>query len=484
MPSLMKAVAAKNGLSWDAVKNGPQAEAVVAEARQAVANVLRGSTPTWLDPAYKNSIEHIAAAHMQEADESDGLLRALDGRYILPARAGDPVRDPDVYPSGRGMYAFDPRLIPTVAAQVRGSAAADKLIAHYSQQHGRYPESLGAILWGFETMKTGGDTIAMILHLLGIRMVHKKSLWVKDLEVVPLAELGRPRIDAMVTICGIFRDTFSGHIQFLNRAFALAAAQDEPVEENFIRKHVLASLGCNAKNAPVRIFGPAPTQYATELPTMIEKSSWQGEDELARAFEDTMNYAYTGSGVEKNETAFASAASAVDMVAQERDSVEYDITDLDHYYEFLGGLSQAAAAHGGRKVPVAVVDQTEAEPEVEELSIALERGTRTRTLNPKWIEGMLAHDFHGAKKIKDRVEYLLGFAATTGSVADWVFDSVADTLMLEPDMLERLRENNPYAASRIGELLIESNSRGYWQASPERLQQVRDIVMELESGLE
>jgi cobaltochelatase CobN len=217
---------------------------------------------------------------------------------------------------------------------------------------------------------------------------------------------------------------------------------------------------------------------------LIEKSSWSDEAELAREFEDTMNYAYTGTGVEKNSTAFAGIAATVDLVAQERDTVEYDITDLDHYYEFLGGLSKVAASHRGEKVPVAVVDQTQAEPEVEELSRALERGTRSRTLNPKWIEGMLAHDFHGAKKIKDRVEYLLGFAATTGSVADWVFDAVADTLMLDPDMLERLRENNPYAASRIGELLIESNSRGYWQAGDERLQQVRDIVMDLESGLE
>lgn len=484
MPSIMKAVAAKNGLSWEAVKTGPQAEAVMAEARQAVAAVLDNRAPAWLAPQYIEAIQAMSANLDEAPLESDGLLRALEGRYILPARAGDPVRDPEVYPAGRGMYGFDPRLIPTLAARARGAAAAGKLISHYRKQHGRYPETLGAVLWGFETMKTGGDTIAMILDLLGVRLVHKKSLWVKDLELIPLAELGRPRIDVMVTICGIFRDTFAGHVEFLNRACALAAASAEPLEENFIRKHMLAAAGEGPAKDPVRIFGPAPTEYATELPTLIEKSTWEGEDELAKAFEGAMQYAYTGSGIAKNSEAFAAVAGTVEMVAQERDTVEYDITDLDHYYEFLGGLSQAAAAHRGEKVPVAVIDQTEAEPEVEELSTALERGTRSRTLNPQWLEGMLAHDFHGAKKIKDRVEYLLGFAATTGSVADWVFDSVADTLMLDPDMLKQLRDNNPYATSRIGEILIESNSRGYWQAAPERLQQVRDIVMDLESGLE
>jgi cobaltochelatase CobN len=172
------------------------------------------------------------------------------------------------------------------------------------------------------------------------------------------------------------------------------------------------------------------------------------------------------------------------MVAQERDTVEFDITDLDHYYEFLGGLSKAATSHRNDAVDITVVDQTESEPEVEALSAAIERGTRSRTLNPRWIEGMLAHDFHGAKKIKDRVEYLLGFAATTGSVADWVFDSVADTLMLDPEMLKRLQANNAYATSRIAEILLESQSRGYWKTDQQRLQQMRDIVIDLESSLE
>ncbi len=483
VPSLCKATAQKNGLSWEDIKNTPQGEAVAAEARQAVADMLGGSPPAWLAPEYRDYIEHVAA-NLQAAAESENLLRALEGRYILPARAGDPVRDPDVYPSGRGMFAFDPRLIPTIVAEARGRMAAEKLIAHYHAQHGRYPESIGIILWGFETMKTGGDTIAMILHLLGMRILHKKSLWVKELEVIPLEALGRPRIDVMVTICGIFRDTFAGHIDLLNRAFLMAAQLEEPPVDNFIRKHAMPASGEETASAPVRIFGPAPTEYATELTTMIEKSSWSEEEELSHAFEDNMNYAYTGSAVQKNPAAFAGMAKTVDMVAQERDTVEFDITDLDHYYEFLGGLSKAATSHRDEAVDITIVDQTESEPEVEALSAAIERGTRSRTLNPKWIEGMLAHDFHGAKKIKDRVEYLLGFAATTNSVADWVFDSVADTLMLDPEMLKRLQANNAYATSRIAEILLESQSRGYWKADQQRLQQVRDIIIELENNLE
>jgi cobaltochelatase CobN len=458
---------------------------VYEQMSRVIRGLLDGACPEWLDPAYAAFVRRVTD-RIHGSDECGGLLRALEGRYVSPACGGDPIRDPDVYPTGKSMYAFDPRRVPTAAADARGKKAAAGLLEHYYANHGAYPETVGVVLWGFETMKTGGDTIAQILSLLGVRIVHKKSLWQKELEVIPLEALGRPRVDVLITMCGIFRDTFGSHIDLINRAVALAAGLDEPPEQNFIRRHVCEQPEERRQDIPLRMFGPSPTEYATSLTTLIETGSWDAESELGGAFFESMSYAYDGEGrAQKSPEMLSGLMSSVDMVTQERDSVEYDITDLDHYYEFLGGLSRAVQdKRDGQRADVLVVDQTEGEPEVSELKTALERGTRSRTLNPRWVEGMLKHDFHGAKKVKDRVEYLLGFAATTGSVDSWVFDEVADRLVLDEDMLEKLQKNNPYAAKQMAETLIESEHRGYWDADEERLKKLRNLVLSMESDVE
>jgi len=481
-PALFKKVAEHDGLVWDDIKETNAAAVIVQKTRDLLSRLINGSPPAWLDTGYTDCVRRIIKS-CQKSQESRSLLRALEGRYILPARAGDPVRDPDVYPAGRAMYAFDPRLIPTVSAELRGRAAAQRLIAHYRLRKNAYPETVAVVLWGFETMKTGGDTIASILALLGVRIRHRKSLWIKDLEVVPLAELGRPRIDVLVNMCGIFRDTFGTHIDLLNRAFAMVAALHEPAEDNFIKKHCADAPPGDAAALP-RIFGPSPAEYASELPALIESSRWESEQELADHFTRSMSYAYTGSGAQHNAAALMTLLRSVDLVTQERDTTEYDITDLDHYYEFLGGLSRSVQARKNEQAEIAVVDQTGDDPEVSDLQTALERATRSRTLNPRWIEGMLAHDFHGAKKIKDRVEYLLGFAATTGSVQNWVFDAVADRFMFDEAMRAKLQENNPYATRKIAEILIETQSRGYWQADTDRLKKLRNMLIDMEGYIE
>lgn len=483
LPSLFKTVAERDGLVWDDIKETSAADLIAEKTRDILNRLISGNPPAWLDSAYADYALRVIECR-RKSQESRSLLRALEGRYILPARAGDPVRDPAVYPSGRAMYAFDPRLIPTVSAEVRGRAAAQRLIAYYRLRKNRYPETVAVVLWGFETMKTGGDTVASILALLGLRIRHRKSLWIKDLEVVPLGELRRPRIDVLVSMCGIFRDTFGTHIDLLNRAIAMVAALDEPPEQNFIKKHCVDSSPGETAPALPRIFGPSPAEYATELPALIESSRWETEQELADHFTHSMSYAYTATGAQHNAEAFSKLLSSVDLVTQERDTTEYDITDLDHYYEFLGGLSRSVQAWKGERAEIAVVDQTQDEPDVADLQTAIERATRSRTLNPRWIEGMLAHDFHGAKKIHDRVEYLLGFAATTGSVRNWVFDAVADRYIFDEAMREKLRQNNPYAARKIGEVLLETHNRGYWQVDPEQLEKLRNIIIDMEGYIE
>lgn len=483
LPAAHRLAAESRGIAWDAIRDTPAAAQVETVVRDGLREILQGGQPPWCDAAYCEHV-HQCARSVQSGTESDGLLRALDGRYVLPGRGGDPVRDPDVYPAGRAMYAFDPRLIPTVSAEVRGRAAAEKLLAAYHAAHGHYPESVAVVLWGFETMKTGGDTIAMILHLLGMRIRHRASLWLKDLEVIPLDELQRPRIDVVVTMCGIFRDTFATHIDLLNRAFRMVAELDEEPEHNFIRRHCREMPDACQEQSPLRLFGPAADQYATNVPALIETGAWDKEEELGDSFAGAMSFAYLGGTAQKNDQALAQLLGSVGLVAQERDTIEYEVTDLDHYYEFLGGLSRAVKKIRGQDAPVMVVDQTGDTPEVEDLSDVIVRATRTRTLNPEWIEGMLRHDFHGAKKIHDRVEYLLGFAATTGAVQPWVFDQVAERLVLDDAMREKLERNNPYAARRTAEVLLETERRGYWQATPQQLRKLREILLQAEGDLE
>lgn len=482
-PSILKLLANEKGLNWDDIKDTKMADEVESEAKNVIRNLLNNKIPKCLPEGYKEFVEDIVS-RAQSSSESEALLNALKGKYIFPARGGDPIRDPEVYPSGRAMYAFDPRLIPTVSAEARGKKAADLLIESYLKKYKKYPESVGIVLWGFETMKTGGDTIATILSLLGVKIKHKKSPWFKELEIMPLEELGRPRIDVVITICGIFRDTFSTHIDLLNRAIQMVAQLDEPPEKNYVRKHYLERKEGLGEFALARIFGPSPTEYATSMRTLVESSSWKDENDLVKSYDESMCYAYFNGRIERNDSAFSSALKTVEIVTQERDNTEYEVTDLDHYYEFLGGLSRSVQDKRGEKADIQVIDSTEEDVTVEDLKIVIERATRTRTLNPRWIEGMLKHDFHGAKKIKDRVEYLLAFAATTGKVENWIFDEVADKLILDEEMRKKLQQNNSYATMKICELLIESERRGYWKAEKEKLEQLRNIILNMEGDIE
>lgn len=236
--------------------------------------------------------------------------------------------------------------------------------------------------------------------------------------------------------------------------------------------------------ALARIFGPSPTEYATSMRTLVESSAWKDEKDLVKSYDDSMSYAYFKGRIEKNEKIFSNLLKSIDIVTQERDNTEYEVTDLDHYYEFLGGLSRTVQDKRGEKAEILVIDSTEEEVVVDDLKIAIERATRTRTLNPIWIEGMLKHDFHGAKKIKDRVEYLLAFAATTGKVESWVFDKVADRLIFDEGMRNRLKQNNPYATMKINELLLESARRGYWKVEKERLKHLQNIILKMEGDIE
>ena len=416
--------------------------------------------------------------------EIESVLNALEGRYIEPGPGGDPVRTPEVYPTGRNMFQLDPTNIPTEVAMERGSCIAEEYIKLYRRKHGRYPRVVSVVLWGFETMKTGGETVAAIFRLLGVKPVWK-SIYIRDLEVIPLSELGRPRIDVLVTICGIFRDTFYNLVELLDKAFKLVAELDEPPELNYVRAHYLADKGKFGVNALVRVFGPPEGEYATTVTSLVESGSWRSEADLVNAYIDSMRYGY-GDGFRsvKAEEVFRCLMSRVDVVTQVRDTIEYEITDLDHYYEFLGGLTRSVQQVKGEKPVVLVADTTREKVKVEGVGEAIRRGVITRLTNPKWLDEMLKHGFTGASKIADRVEYLLGLAATVGHVEDWMWNLVTERIVFNRDRAEKIKRENPWALRKIVNRLLQAHLRGYWKPPKHVVERLKLVYQELEDYLE
>jgi len=351
------------------------------------------------------------------------------------------------------------------------------------KKHGKYPESISVVLWGFETTKTYGETVAQILEYIGVRVIHVTP-WEKKLEVVPLEKLGRPRIDVVVTICGFFREMFPNVMEMLDKAFRMVAELNEPEDMNFVKKHVkeLESYGELSK---ARIFGPASTEYGTRVRQLVEESIWGKEEDLAEAYISSMSYAYTRGYYSKDaREVFESLLKKVEVVSQVRDSNDYEVTDLDHYYEFFGGLSKSVEVLKGKKPEMLIVDTTKEVIKVESVEEAIVRGTVTRTLNPKWISELLKHEFLGTQKIAERVENLLGLAATTNAVENWVWNKVAERFVFDEEMFERLKTNNPYATKSILERLLEANKRGYWKVDREVLDKLEEKYLKLDGMLE
>ena len=371
----------------------------------------------------KNIKEKIAAS-----DEIGSLLEALEGKYVMPNISGDPIRTPEIFPTGRNSYQFDPKQIPAKAAFLRGVKIADNTLETFHKANGRYPETVGVVLWGFETAKTRGETVGQILAYMGLKVVHDKN-WYPGIEIIPLEELGRPRIDVNVNICGFFRDMYPNLIKLIGEGVEKVAILDEDVSQNYIKKHseeIKASLEepDAAKISSIRIFGPASGEYGTGITGIVEASAWESETEISGKYVESMSYAY-GPGLSGLPCGglFKKLLSTTEMVSQVRDSSEYEISDLDHYYEFLGGLSKSVETTRGKKPGILVSDTTAEKIRTVAADQAIVKGVYTRLLNPTWIDGMLRHDFHGAENVADRVENLIGFAATVGINSE-VFQNV------------------------------------------------------------
>jgi len=431
----------------------------------------------------------VANAKLMVDTEVDAMLHALDGGYIRPAPGGDLLRTPEVLPTGRNIHGFDPFRIPSAFAVRDGAQHAKILLDRFVADGNPLPESIAMVLWGSDNLKNEGAPIGQALALMGALPRFDSYGRIAGATLIPLAELGRPRVDVVITLSGIFRDLMPLQIKLLAEAAFLAASADEPLELNWIRKHALAyqqEHGCTLEIASLRVYGNAEGAYGSNVNNLVESSRWTDEGELAETYKRRKGFAYGRSGRAVQQTALLTSALAdVQLTYQNLDSVELGVTTVDNYFDTLGGITQAVkVAKGGNTPPVYIGDQTKGAASVRSLQEQVALETRTRTLNPKWFEGMLEHGYEGVRQIEVHVTNTMGWSATTGQVQPWVYQQLTETFMLDPEMRERLAKLNPTASARVANRLIEASERNYWQPDVETLDALRRAGEELEDRLE
>ena len=445
-------------------------------------------------PRNHSSLEVLRAlvepqAHLAVDTEVSAILRALDAKYIRPAPGGDILRTPAVLPTGRNIHGFDPFRIPSAMAVRDGKVQAQLLIDRHCADGNPLPESIAMVLWGSDNLKNEGTPIAQALALMGAMPRFDTYGRIAGASLIPLEELGRPRIDVIMTLSGIFRDLMPLQIKLLAEAAFLAASADEPLEMNWVRKHALSyqqEHGCTLETASLRVYGNAEGAYGSNVNNLIESSRWQDESELAETYKRRKGFAYGRTGRAVQQTALMQTALAdVELTYQNLDSLELGVTTVDNYFDTLGGITQAVkVAKGGKTPPVYIGDQTKGNAAVRSLKEQVSIETRTRMLNPKWYEGMLEHGYEGVRQIETHVTNTMGWSATTGQVQPWVYKQLSETFMLDPAMRDRLAKLNPTASARVANRLIEASERNYWQPDAETLQALRQASEELEDRLE
>ncbi|MGA5295458.1 cobaltochelatase subunit CobN [Streptomyces koyangensis] len=468
-------VQAMDDAGWD-----PEAAARVAEGHgQAVADILAF--------AAREVVPRLAAT----TDELDHAVHALNGGFVPAGPSGSPLRGlVNVLPTGRNFYSVDPKAVPSRLAWETGQALADSLLERYRADHGDWPVSVGLSLWGTSAMRTSGDDVAEALALLGARPVwDDASRRVTGLEAVPLEELGRPRVDVTLRISGFFRDAFPHTIGLLDDAVRLVAGLDEPDKDNHVAAHARADLAEHGdeRRATTRIFGSRPGTYGAGLLQLIDSRDWRTDADLAEVYTVWGGYAY-GRELEGREARaeMESAYRRIAVAAKNTDTREHDIADSDDYFQYHGGMVAAVRALKGTAPEAYIGDSTRPETVrtrtlVEETS----RVFRARVVNPKWIEAMRRHGYKGAFELAATVDYLFGYDATTGVVADWMYDKLTETYVLDPENRAFLQEANPWALHGIAERLLEAESRGMWaEPDPEVLAALKQAYLETEGDLE
>ena len=453
------------------------------------------------DPAVTAVLRYVAdfiyPALLRTEDEIGNLLRGLDGRFVPPGPSGAPTRGmANVLPTGRNFYSVDPKTLPSPTAWAVGQDLGNALLDKYLQEEGTYPEMVGVVVWGTSAMRTHGDDIAQIMYLLGVRPVWQaESRRVSGIEVIPLDELGRPRIDVTVRISGFFRDAFPNLIYLLDQAVAQVAALDEPPERNYIVKHLQEDLQKSGERAEspdraaalYRIFGSKPGSYGAGILAAIDERNWETVEDLAEVYTAWGGYAYTRQdfGVQARPQ-FRQRFSQIVIAAKNQDNREHDLFDSDDYMQYHGGMIATVRALTGRNPRQFFGDSSDpSRSRVRDLQDEARRVFRSRVVNPKWMESMRRHGYKGAFELAATVDYMFGYDATAQVVEDWMYADVTAEYVLNPEMQQFFRQSNPWALRGIVERLLEAIARGMWEnPPPELLEQLRELYLELETDIE
>ncbi len=422
----------------------------------------------------------------QTPEELSNLLRGLNGEYIPPAPGGDLLRDgTGVLPTGRNIHALDPYRMPSPAAYERGREIAKKTIQQHLEEHGNYPETIAVLLWGLDAIKTKGESLGILLELVGAEPIKEGTGRIVRYELTSLAELEHPRIDVLANLSGIFRDTFVNIIELLDDLFERTAEADEPIEKNFIRKHYLQLKEQGVENASARLFSNPAGDFGSLVNDQVVDGNWESGDELANTWEkrNVFSYGRKDKGQARPEI-LNQLLKTSERIVQEIDSVEYGLTDIQEYYGNTGGLKLAAEKQSGKKVTASFVESFSKDTNPRKLEDLLRLEYRTKLLNPKWAQAMVNQGSGGAYEVSQRMTALIGWGGTADFKDNWVYDQAAQTYALDQEMAEKLRKANPEAFRNIVGRMIEANGRGFWDADEETLEKLQNLYELTDEELE
>jgi magnesium chelatase subunit H len=413
----------------------------------------------------------------QSTDELTNLLRGLNGEFIPPAPGGDLLRDgAGVLPTGRNIHALDPYRMPSPAAFARGKEIAKKIISQSLDENKKYPETVAVLLWGLDAIKTKGESLGILLELVGAEPVKEGTGRIVRYDLKPLADVGHPRIDVLANLSGIFRDSFVNIIELLDDLFQRAAEIDEPEEMNFIRKHALILKAQGVENSSARLFSNPSGDFGSLVNDRVVDGNWESGEELGDTWEsrNVFSYGRNDKGQARPEV-LQTLLKTSDRIVQEIDSVEYGLTDIQEYYANTGGLKKAAEKQSGKKVQASFVESFSKDTTPRNLDDLLRMEYRTKLLNPKWADAMANQGSGGAFEISQRMTALIGWGGTADFQDDWVYDQAAETYALDPEMAEKLRKANPEAFRNIVGRMLEASGRGLWQADGDKLDKLRKL---------
>lgn len=426
-----------------------------------------------------------AKSHLETDHELPALMTALNAQFIAPVPGGDVIRAPEILPTGRNIHAFDPFRMPTAFAMRDGALQADELL----KTHATLPRSVALVLWGSDNIKSNGGPIAQALALMGCVPRFDNHGRLCGANLVSLAELGRARVDVVMTLSGIFRDLLPLQTKLLADAAYQCAMADEPAAMNPIRAHALAfadAQGVDMKTAALRVFSNAEGAYGSNVNQLVDSSAFDDENDLADAYQARKSFAYGPDGAASQQAALLQDTLAnVDLAYQNLESVELGITSVDHYFDTLGGIASAVKrAKGGADLPIYIGDQTRGGAQVRTLTDQVALETRARSLNPKFYEPLLEHGHEGVRQIEAHITNTVGWSATTGKVDPWVYQKLSETFVLDDAMRQRLADLNPQASMRMANRLIEASDRDYWSPDPETFAALQNAAYAIEDQLE